>query len=295
MSGVPLAFAPAPVPALTAGGGPTATRAPDPRSSPARPADQADPGRPGSLAAPSGPIRFARYAFGPNQLGYCGPEASKELFEQATVGGDDAALRNLARDFEGAWPYLELIARANGIEDPLDDRVVDAYWIGNDLLRQVTPALLGRSLELRFRPRLRADGWRWMAETPAAGAVPVHAFHVLDIFPKVGLLRSGDLDGVLRTMDSCRIRWGRVLERDGESLVVSAVPLELDGGRVRFGAPRVERVRAWWDGASFLDAAAPGDTISIHWDWACERLSPDRLSALITWTRRELAIANRSI
>ncbi|MBY0396131.1 MAG: hypothetical protein K2X91_06620, partial [Thermoleophilia bacterium] len=143
----------------------------------------------------SGPTRFARYAFGPNRLGYCGPEASRELFQQATGGGDDAALRDLARGFEGAWPYLELIARANGIADPLDDRVVDAYWIGNDLLRAVTPALLGRSLEVRFRPRLRADGWRWMAATPEAGAAPVHAFHVLDVFPKVGLLRTEHADG----------------------------------------------------------------------------------------------------
>jgi len=247
------------------------------------------------LAQPSGAIRFARYAFGPNRLGYCGPEASKELFEQATGGGSDAALRNLARDFEGAWPYLELIAEANGIPDPLDARVVDAYWIGNDLLRAVSPAGLGRSLELRFRPRLRADGWRWMAATPEAGAVPVHAFHVLDVFPKVGLLRTGELDGVLGIMDSCRIRWGRVLERDGDWLVVSAVPLELVAGKLRIGAARAERIRAWWDGASFLDTAAPGDTISIHWDWACERLDPDRLARLIAFTAREIEIANRSL
>ena len=96
-------------------------------------------------------------------------------------------------------------------------------------------------------------------------------------------------------MDSCRIRWGRVLERDGDWLVVSAVPLELTDGRLRLGAARPERVRAWWDGASFLDEAAPGDTISIHWDWACERLDPARLARLVAFTRRELAIANRSI
>ena len=246
-------------------------------------------------ATPSGPIRFARYAFGPNRLGYCGPEASKELFEQATDGGSDAALRHLARDFEGAWPYLELIAEANGIADPLDDRVVDAYWIGNDLVQAVTPAGLSRSLELRFRPRLRADGWRWMAETPGAGAVPVHAYHVLDVFPKVGLLRSGELDDVLRIMDSCRIRWGRVLERDGDWLVVSVVPLDLVAGKLQLGLARPERIRAWWDGSSFLDAAASGDTISIHWDWACERLDPERLGRLITFTRREIEIANRSL
>src|SRR5690349_13936576 len=159
--------------------------------------------RPGSdaprlrrTAETPGPILFARYAFGPNRLGYCGPDAVVELFEEGTRGGDERALRELAQGFEGAWPYLELIARANRIDDPLDRRVVEAYWLGNELLDAVRPADLGSSLAARFRPRLRADGWRWLAGKPEAGAVPVHAFHVLDVFPRVGLLRSGSIDHV---------------------------------------------------------------------------------------------------
>ena len=86
-----------------------------------------------SAGPTSGPVLFARYAFGPNRLGYCGPDAVEELFGEGTIGGDDGALRELARSFEGAWPYLELIARANGLADPLDRRVVEAYWLGNPL------------------------------------------------------------------------------------------------------------------------------------------------------------------
>ena len=85
------------------------------------------------------------------------------------------------------------------------------------------------------------------------------------------------------------------MRRDGDWLVVSTVSLELADGRLSLAAPRPERIRAWWDGASFLDSAEPGDMISLHWDWACERLDPVRLRSLIVWTRRELEIANRSI
>ncbi len=243
----------------------------------------------------SGPVRFARYAFGPNSLGYCGPDAAGELFQHGTSGGDDAALRHLARGFDGAWPYLELIARANGIADPLDPRVVEAYWLGSDLLDAVTPGLLGESLRLRFRPRLGASSWRWMATAPGNGALPVHAFHVLDVFPKVGLLRTGEIDRVLQTMDSCRIRWGRVLERDGDWLVVSTPSLVMTAGRLAIGRPRPERVRAWRDGASFLDGVEVGDTISMHWDWACERLNRDQLARLRAFTNREITIANATI
>ena len=242
-----------------------------------------------------GPIRFARYAYGPNRLGYCGPEEVQELFEQATAGEEDAALRALARQFEGAFPYLELIARSNGIADPLDERVVEAYWLGNGLLAGVPASRLGPSLERRFRPRLRGDGWQWLATKPEAGAVPVHAFHVLDVFPRLGLMRTGATDHVLEIMDSCRIRWGRVLERDGDWLVVSAVPIELTEGKLRLAPARVERIRGWLDGAGFVDDVIPGDVVSIHWDWACERLDRRRLSALRTWTGREIEIANRTI
>ena len=201
----------------------------------------------------AGPILFARYAFGPNRLGYCGPEDADELFEQATRGGDLRALRHSAEQFEGAYPYLQLIAHANGLADPLDARVVEAYWLGNRLLDNVTPGLLGRSLDTRFRRRLRGDGWRWLAGKPEVGALPMHAFHVLDVFPRLGLMRTGVTDNALKVMDSCRIRWGRVLSRDCDELLVSAVPLEMVDGRLRLGPPRVENVRGWQDGAGFVD------------------------------------------
>jgi uncharacterized protein DUF6390 len=262
--------------------------------------------RPTAAPPCSGPVLFARYAFAPNRLGYCGPDAVEELLGEATsdqgeVAGlarpprDDRPLRELARGFEGAWPYLELIARSNGIPDPLDRRVVEAYWLGSPLLDRVTPDDLAASLRIRFRPRLRPDGWRWLAEKPGDGAVPVHAFHVLDVFPRVGLLRSGATDRALEVMDSCRIRWGRILERDGDWLVVNAVPLAMHGGRLTLAPARPERIQAWRDGHGFVDGIGPGDVISIHWSFACDRLGPPQLANLIAWTRRELGLANATI
>jgi hypothetical protein len=242
-----------------------------------------------------GPILFARYAFGPNVLGYCGPDDAAELFGEATRGGDLGALRRQAEQFEGAYPYLQLIASCNNLDDPLDRRVVEAYWLGNDLLRNVPGAALGRSLDTRFRRRLRADGWRWLSDKPNVGAQPLHAFHVLDVFPRLGLLRSGMTDNALAVMDSCRIRWGRVLERDGDFLTVSAVPLSIVDGKLELGPARVERVRGWQDGQGFIADVATGDVVSIHWDWACDTLDARGLAALQSSTKQELAIANQTI
>lgn len=244
----------------------------------------------------SGPVLFARYAFGPNRLGYCGPAAVDELFGEGTsASADDHLLRRLAPEFEGAWPYLELIAAANGLADPLDPRVVEAYWLGNSLLEAVRPDAFAASLAGRFRPRLQPDGWRWLAAKPAAGGVPVHAFHVLDVFPRIGLMRSGSIEHVVETMDTCRIRWGRVLERDGDWLVVSVVPLLLADGRLTLGPARIERVQGWRDGAGFLGEISPGEVVSVHWSWACDRLSAGQLRRLVGWTKREVALANQTV
>ena len=259
------------------------------------PAD-AGPSAARSLGAVSGPVLFARYAFGPNRLGYCGPDAVAELFGESTSRAvDERALRELARGFDGAWPYLELIATANGLADPLDRRVVEAYWLGNDLLRRISARAMAESLTTRFRARARNGEWPWLVGSAGLGAAPVHAFHVLDVFPRVGLLRGGEVDGVLQVMDACRIRWGRVLERIDDRLVVEARPLGMREGRLMLGPPRAESVEAWQDGAGFVDGVAPGDVVSIHWSWACDLLTQDQLAGLEGWTRRQLEVANAAI
>src|SRR6478736_4839314 len=108
---------------------------------------------PVELRAVPGPVLFARYAFPPNSHGYCGPPDNTAFLEMGSAGVVDAGMRLMARQFEGAWPYLELIAGAVGIPDPLDPRVVEAYWVGNGLLPRVGTAVVGDSMEDRFRHR----------------------------------------------------------------------------------------------------------------------------------------------
>ena len=244
---------------------------------------------------PVGPVLFARYAYGPNRLGLCGPDDADALLGEGSGGGNERELRELALGFEGAYPYLELIARANAIADPLDRRVVDAYWLGSPLLDKVTPNLLGESLKARFRPRVGQHTWKWLESSAPSGAKPVHAFHVLDVFPKVGLMRGEQADKVLHVMDSCRIRWGRVQERDGDFLVVNTVPLVIVDNKLAFGPPRAERITAWRDGVGFVSDVKPNDVVSIHWDWACDVLNADQVARLISWTQRELDIANETL
>ena len=66
-----------------------------------------------------GPQLFARYAFMPNRLTYCGGDDHRALFDYCLAGVTDAGLHALLRKFTGAMPYLRLIAECNAIIDRL--------------------------------------------------------------------------------------------------------------------------------------------------------------------------------
>jgi hypothetical protein len=86
-----------------------------------------------------------------------------------------------------------------------------------------------------------------------------------------------------------------VREREGDWLVVDAVPLVMTQGKLALGPAHAQRMRASRDGAGFVAGVRAGDVVSLHWDWACERLSPTRLAALERSTNHQLTIANQTI
>lgn len=245
----------------------------------------------GQLA--SGPVLFARYAYPPNRLGLCGPADAPALVEGALAEAD-RELRNLALGFEGAYPYLRLIANQNGLADPLDRRVVEAYWLGNDLTARVQPRRLHGEVVDRFRSRIAPKDWPWLEAAVTGGSRPTHAFHVFEIFPRVGLLRGGSAP-ILETIDACRIRWGTVLAVEGDKLAVSSPRLEIHDGVLRIGAAVAETVSAWRDMSGPMGSLRPGDIVSLHWGWACSRLSPEQYINLVRWTDTAIRSANRAI
>lgn len=241
--------------------------------------------------ATPGPLLFARYAYPPNALGYCGDDAATTLLEYASEGSCDPGLAELARSFDGAWPYLELIAGAAGITDPLARPIVEAYWLGSPLLDRVKLHDFGNHLDERFRRRAGRT-WDKLRGTLPRGALPHHNFHVFCVYPWVGLMRGGAVEHPLHLVDRCRVRWGSVESVAGDTAIVRTRRLSWDGHRLEVGAPVAEEYRWRADGRSFLAELAPGDVVSLHWDWICDRIAPWQAAQLCYYTRRILATAN---
>jgi Family of unknown function (DUF6390) len=239
----------------------------------------------------AGPLLFARYAYPPNSLGLCGADVQRTLLEYGDANVSDGGLAELARTFDGAWPYLALIAESNGIADPLDPRVVEAYWVGNELLDRVRPTQLARHVDDRFKGRVGRARER-IVDVVAAGAVPHHCFHVFAVYPWLGLLRTGVVDEPLRVLDQCRTTPAIVQTLDGDHVEVIAHPLLWDGRALLLGPP-APRVARWSDGGlAFVSPPEPGDRVSLHWDFVCDTLTPRATRALEEATRRALGAVN---
>src|SRR4051812_42210118 len=167
----------------------------------------------------------------PNRLRYCGSDDNSALLGYGLEGVVDGGLGPLLRRFSGALPYLQLIARSNGIADPFDARVVEAYWLGNELLDGVEVRQLYDALLERFGKQLQGRTRELVLGKAPAGAHPHHSFHVLDVHSRVG-----ELDHTLATLEGCRIGWGRVLRAEGAELVVEHQPLVVQAGKLALGA-----------------------------------------------------------
>ena len=237
-----------------------------------------------------GTILFARYAFMPNKLSYCGGNDNRALFDYCVAERTDLGLLIILRKFQAAYPYLKLIAKANHIPDPFDHRVVEAYWIGNELLDQVDLVQFYDSLRERFAKQLDAKTLGYLLSKPPLGARAHHSFHVFDVHSRIGII-----DHSLDTMEGCRIGWGQVKEIGATHLVVEHQPLVLERGKLKLGDLRDKRVLRQIDGTGFITDCQIGDFVSFHWDWACDRLSPRQVQNLEKYTEYHLKLANRTL
>lgn len=239
----------------------------------------------------AGTLRFIRYGFMPNRLSYCGPIGdNRTLFDYGIANFSDAGLTPLLKRFAGALPYLQLIARANAIGDPFDTRVVEAYWLGNELLDHVEVRQLYDAMLERFGKQLQGRTRDLVLGKAPAGARPHHSFHVLDVHCRVG-----ERAATLQTLDACRVGWGRVVAVESGELCVDRQPLVLIDGKFTLGLPTQARFARQIEGRGFADEAQVGDWVSFHWGWVCEVLTERQRANLERYTRHHLAIANQTL
>ncbi len=174
----------------------------------------------------------ARFSLATNHLQFCGPaDAEPTLFRAITGEADRDVVRAALVRFEALYPYLEAIGQRHGL-DPFDERVVEAYWIGNELLDPFGPEEFRRLLAALGRRGLpRSTTERLLAHLPKR-PIPHHAFHVA--FVGVGEV-TGHVETTIANMESCRPAEAVVVAKEPEFLEVDRRSLRAVAGRRELG------------------------------------------------------------
>src|SRR3989344_7944280 len=163
----------------------------------------------------SGLLTCSAYASPPNSLHYCGPEKQNDLLGYQQEQTSDRGLAEIIAEFQTLYPYLTLIAYENNIRDPFDPRVVEAYWIGNDLLTNVSMNKFYYHLRdtLKLKNKVKPKDLELLFGKLDDGMLPHHTFHVLNVFTRTG---HHSVQHTLETMDACRIGWGTVIQNSSQ-------------------------------------------------------------------------------
>ena len=231
----------------------------------------------------------ARFSIATNRLKYCGPaDAEPALYRTIVEGKDLEASRKALLRFEALEPYLTAIAAKHGL-DPLDRDVVEAYWIGNELLEAFTREdfrLLLDQLSRRGLPRFMADR---LTEHLPERPIPHHLFHVC--FVGVGMV-TGHVETTLPNMESCRPAWAKVVRKEKKTLVVERPALVATKGRLALG-PSVQETVSY--DPRMLPGLKRSDHVVLHWSWPAMVLAPGQLKQLKEYTARSLDSANESL
>ncbi len=231
----------------------------------------------------------ARFSLATNRLKFCGPaDAEPVLFRAITEGAALPDARRSLERFEALLPYLEAIGRVHGL-DPFDRRVVEAYWVGNDLLDGVDrgefATLLG-ALGRRGLPRSIVA--RLLARLPER-PIPFHAFHVA--YVGVGAV-TGHVPTTLANMEACRPSWARVQSVGAGHLLLRQPSLTADRGRLSLG-PESEIERAY--DPRVLEHVTVGDWVAVHWGWPALRLDRGQRAAMERYTLHAIQAANEAL
>ncbi|SPM37538.1 hypothetical protein BN1232_02017, partial [Mycobacterium rhizamassiliense] len=232
---------------------------------------------------------FARYAYAPNALGYCGPPLGATLRD-----GSADEVRSAATGFSGAWPYLRVLSALTGIVDPLDYRLVESYWLGGGIGADIDPRDFFEAL-LEIIGAQAGRYWSHLTADLASEAAGNHCFHVFGVYPWTRFLGRGMDEHPLGVLDNCRITWGTVISRDRDDIEVLCQRLTWDGQALALSEPTPRELEVWADGYSAVPDVATGDEVAVHWGRLCGRLKAEQVRALADSTDRQLRITSQRL
>lgn len=232
----------------------------------------------------------ACYSYPPSSLKLCGVKIKETpLLLHDFLAGKKisiAKIRHALKHFEATYPYYRLIARRNRIPDPFDHEVVEAYWIGNSLLDNVTLTDLQTLIINDFTGPglLLPEKAKQKARAIPKEALPHHSFHVLILGSVTGRVK---FYGPL--YDLCCINHGEVIKIDHAKVTICYRPLQVKSNQFFYGNKTEKEVE--WD-SEFMPDLKIGDLVTVHWNRICQVIEDKQRKKLQKYTQMNINAVN---
>jgi len=228
----------------------------------------------------------SRFSYITNSLRFCGPsEAHKQFLQYLDKKDNEEEVKNLLLKFESLRPYFTSIAEKAKL-DCFDYKVIEAYWIGNNLLDNFNDKDMKEViLKLTFRGLPSSIGGKLIHNMPS-GLMPHHNFNVM--YVGVGMTTKS-VETNIQNMDNCRISWGKVLEVIDDKLLVQTNSLIKKNNKFELKENETKT-------AVFLKQMLPdikkNDIVALHWGFAPLILTQEQAKNLEKYTERILGVLN---
>ncbi len=224
----------------------------------------------------------AKYSYVPNSFGYCGPKSFYAIYDLYQKGEVDIwDLKKELEKFVIPMSYLKLIASSNG-KEIFDYEVVEAFWIGNQLLQNVKfDDLKNFIIHDLVKVGLKKNRAIQLSENLPKNLVPNHFFHVLYI-----QFITDKVKRHLGNFDNCHIGWGRVKHAGDNYLKLDYFPLLKKSGQYYIGKGSKKVLKG------FVKNPLAGDFISVHWGSAIQKLTERQLRNIEYYTNLNLKRIN---
>lgn len=222
----------------------------------------------------------SRFSLPPNALGYCGKDSAPAKLNSCIISGKCAGVKKELEKFPVLHPYLKTISEITGFPK-FSKEVVEAYWIGNDLLKKCKPEhynILIRNFETQGIPDFLIKELR---SNPPKAFIPTHLFQVLHV--GVGRI-TGSVPFNLDSVNNCMVRWGNVTEILDGKLAATFNLLVKNGNR--FETTKSDGVFDFNKG--FLPGLKKGSTVAIHWKQVIKKLTDEETKKLDFWANETL-------
>lgn len=222
----------------------------------------------------------ARFALPPNSLGFCGKDSAPEKFKQCFIHGKCAGVEEEIERFIVLHPYLKTLSKISGL-DKFSYDVVEAYWLGTDLLKKSDNShysiLLGSFTEQGV------PGWLTdeLKNNPPPRFIPHHLFQVL--FVGVGKA-SQSVPFNLDSINNCMIRWGQVTKISEDSLEIDLYSLKEGSNHYQL----TQNISEFSYNKDFLPKLEVGKVVAVHWEQPVKILTPKEVKNLSYWTEETI-------